>query len=76
MKRIFENRSEILNESLEHDGYRNKYLRRRQKMSPIKKRFENRLAEVLLAFSALANMGLALVKDLAKDWFKNLQRTS
>ena len=70
MRRIFENRDQILNENLEHDGYRNKSLRRRQKLSPVKQAFENRLAEVVLAFSALANIGLALVKDLAKDWFK------
>ena len=70
MKRIWENRDQILNENLEHDGYRNKYLRRRPEVSPIKRAFENRLAEVVLAFSALANIGLALVKDLAKDWFK------
>ena len=69
MRSIFENRDKILNENLDHDGYRNKCLRCRPKISPAKKAFEDRLAEVMLTFSALANIGLALVKDLAKDWF-------
>ena len=71
MRRIFENRDKILKENLDHDGYRNQYLRRRPEVSPVKKAFENRLAEVILTFSALANIGLALVTDLAKDWFEN-----
>ena len=72
MRRIFEDRDQILNENLEHDGYRNQKLRCRQKLSPAKAMFENRLAEVILAFSALANIGYALVKDLAKAWFKKI----
>ena len=69
MTRIFLNRDKILKENLDHDGYRNASLRCRPKMSPTKNAFEKRLADVLLSFSALANIGFALVKDLAKVWF-------
>jgi len=70
MRRIWENRDQILKENLEHDGYRNQKLRCRKKLSPTKTAFENRLAQVILIFSGLANIGWALVQDLAKGWFK------
>ena len=69
MKRIWENRTQILEENLEHDGYRNQKLRCRKKKSPTKTAFENRLAQVILIFSGLANIGWVLVQDLAKGWF-------
>ena len=43
-----------------------------KKMSPARNAFENRVGQVILAFSALANIGVALVKDLAKGWFNKI----
>ena len=72
MKKMYDDRYKILNENLEHDGYRNRKLRCRKKLSPTKSIFENRLADVILAFSALANISYAMVQDLAKAWFRVL----
>ena len=74
MLRMFENRDSILNESISNDGYRNKSIRCRQKMSPAKLAFEKRLGEVMIIFSAVANIGRAIVKDLAKERLGCLQK--